>query len=710
MSIAAIVEPTGIAIVGASEDRYYARSLIQNMLDAGFPEERLFPVHPRNESVLGIPCHASLTDIGRPVSLVIIATNAGTVENIVREAGRIGAEAAIVLADGYAEQGEEGRERQARLVRTAEESGVQLLGPNTLGFILPGRSVAAWAPGRLRTPLAPGRTGVVFQSSGMLNLFLNLCIDRRIGLSAAFSVGNEASFDTADFVSYLAEDPSTSVIGLLIETTTNPRRLAEALEKARTAGKAVIALKLGASERARANAIAHTGRLATSATSWNALLERLGVVLVEDLDELVEALTLFAHVLGAGTSVRRAGEPLQYGFVTVSGGDCSLICDLAEALGVPIADLEAGTHSRLQGLLEKPDLLGNPLDTENLLREDSDRFYAAVDALCADSNVDVLVYRMYLPTVPTDATKALYSRLVERALVAGKQSLVVTRAIEELDAAWYEFFNELGVAFLPSYRPALRSLHHLSEWSGAAMTSGRLSLATIPTETRPAETGVVSDWASTQRITAQAGIPYAAARLVQTPEEGSAAAEALGFPVAAKLVSTSLAHKSDVGGVMLGLRSSDEVQDAVRRLHRIAEEQGIVPEGIEIQMMAADAGVEMIVGVTNDPSVGPLILVGMGGVLTELLQDVVLLVPDVTVDDVKRRLGELSGFPLLGGYRGRPPADVDALAEMLSRLSDYVCKNADSVQAMDLNPVLVGPKGKGVLAVDALVVTTAPAS
>jgi acyl-CoA synthetase (NDP forming) len=707
MSIAAIVEPTGIAIVGASEDRYYARSLIENMLDAGFPEERLFPVHPRNESVLGIPCHASLTEIGRPVSLVIIATSAGTVENIVREAGGIGAEAAIVLADGYAEQGREGRERQASLVRTAEESGVRLLGPNTLGLILPGRAVAAWAPGRLRTPLAPGRIGVVFQSSGMLNLFLNLCIDRRIGLSAAFSVGNEASFDTADFVSFLADDPDTSVIGLLIETTTNPRRLAESLEKARVAGKAVIALKLGASERARANAIAHTGRLASSATSWNALLQRLGVVLVDDLDELVETLTLFSHTLDGNLSRR---EPLRYGFVTVSGGDCSLICDLAEALGVPIADLEASTHARLQELLEKPDLLGNPLDTESLLREDSERFYASVDALCGDPNVDVLVYRMYLPTVPTVPTKALYSRLVERARAAGKRSLVVTRAIEELDASWYEFFNELGVAFLPSYRPALRSLHHLSEWSGAVASSARLSLSTIPTETRPASVGAVSDWVTTQRIIERAGIPYASARLVQTPEEASAAAASLGFPVAAKLVSTSLAHKSDVGGVILGIGSSEEVEEAVRRLNRIAEDQGIVPEGIEIQMMAADAGVEMIVGVTNDASVGPLILVGMGGVFTEILQDVVLLVPDVSPGDVKVRLQELAGYPLLTGYRGRPPADVDALAEMLARLSAFICESPDAVHAMDLNPLLVGPQGKGVVAVDALVVTVAPSS
>lgn len=710
MSIAAIVEPTGIAIVGASEDRYYARSLISNMLDAGFPTERLFPVHPRNESVLGIPCHASLADIGRPVSLVIIATNAGTVEDIVREAGRIGAEAAIVLADGYAEQGHEGRERQASLVRTAEESGVRLLGPNTLGLIMPGRAVAAWAPGRLRTPLAPGRTGVVFQSSGMLNLFLNLCIDRRIGLSAAFSVGNEASFDTADFVSFLADDPATAVIGLLIETTTNPRRLAESLDKARAAGKAVIALKLGASERARANAIAHTGRLASSATSWNALLQRLGVVLVDDLDELVETLTLFSHVLDEGSADLTGREPLRYGFVTVSGGDCSLICDLAEALGVPIADLEATTHARLQELLEKPDLLGNPLDTESLLREDPERFYASVDALCGDPNVDVLVYRMYLPTVPTDATKALYSRLVEQARAAGKRSLVVTRAIEELDASWYEFFNELGVAFLPSYRPALRSLHHLSAWSGVVASSARLSLSTIPTETRPADVGVVSDWVSTQRIIEQAGIPYASAQLVQAPEEASAAAASLGFPVAAKLVSTSLAHKSDVGGVILGLESAEEVEEAVRRLHRIAEDQGIVPEGIEIQMMAADAGVEMIVGVTNDPSVGPLILVGMGGVVTEILQDVVLLVPDVSAADVKLRLQELAGYPLLTGYRGRPPADVDALAEMLSRLSAYICENPDTVHAMDLNPVLVGPHGKGVVAVDALVVRVAPPS
>lgn len=704
MSVAAIVDPSGIAIIGASEDRYYARSLIENLLDAGFPQDRLFPVHPRNETVLGVRCYASLADIQAPVSLVIIATNAGTVEGVVRDAGRIGAGAAIVLADGYAEQGDEGRRRQESLVRTAEEAGVRLLGPNTLGLILPHRSVAAWAPGRLRTPVTPGSTGVVFQSSGMLNLFLNLCIDRRIGLSAAFSLGNECCYDTADFVSFLAEDPATSVIGLLIETTTNPRRLAEALEKARTAGKTVVALKLGASERAQANAIAHTGRLASGSAAWNALLERLGVVMVDDLDELVESLALFSHMMGGTPSISQTGTGVRYGFVTVSGGDCSLICDLAEALEVPIPDVEEESLARLSELLEKPGLLGNPLDTENLLREDPARFYEAIDTLCADPNIDALVYRMYLPTTPTASVKELYTRLVERARHAGKPSLVVSRAIEELDATWYDFFNDLGVAFLPSYRPAMRSLHLLSRWSAETAPSGAISLHGIPIETRNLAAGSVADWATTQAIVEQAGVPYAPARLVRTPEEASAAAVDVGLPVAAKLISASLAHKSDVGGVILGLRSEQEVEDAVRRLLLIAEDQGIGVEGIEIQRMAGSGAVELIVGVQNDPAVGPLILVGMGGVLTELLNDVVLLVPHVSPEDVKQQLQRLTGYPLLTGYRGRPPADVDALAQMLTRLSEFVSREPDRLWAMDLNPVLVGPRGEGIIAVDALVV------
>lgn len=701
MSISEMVNPRGLAIVGASETRYYARSLIENLRSAGFDESRIFPVHPKNDQVLGIRCYPSLSAIPTPVDVVIIATNQATVEGILVEAGSLGIGSAVVLADGYAEQGEEGKERQRQLQKVAEDAGVRVLGPNTLGFIAPPTATAAWSPGILRTPIRKGSMGVVFQSSGMLNLFLNLCIDREIGLSAAFSLGNEASYDTADFVSFLAKDENTRVISLLIETTTNPRRLAAALEEARRAGKPVVALKLGASERARANAIAHTGRMASPGTSWEALLQRLGVILVKDLDELVETAVLFSGI-DLDALPKRA---TQVGFVTVSGGDCSLLCDLAEELGVPLPDVSPDTLVELRKLLDKPDLLGNPLDMENLLREDAGRFYASIEALCADPQIDVAVFRMYLPTKPTDEIKQLYRELVARARAAGKAAVVVTRAIEEMDAAWYRFFGEeLGVPFLPSYRPALRSLSYLAAWRGTAPATGQLALDAIPEATTVVEQGRVASWESTQQVLRDAGVPYAPARFAHDEQSAVRAADELGYPVAVKLVSGDVAHKSDIGGVILGVATPDDVEASVKRIREAAGAAGATIDGYEIQAMAAGKGVEMIVGMTRDASAGPLLMVGMGGILAELLKDVVLVVPEVEPEDVRALLGSLTGEALLHGFRGAPPADVDALCTMIADLSRYVARAGDQLIALDVNPVIVLPEGQGVVAVDALAV------
>ena len=698
-----LVDPCGIAIVGASESRYYASSLIKNLLAAGFDREALFPVHPRHEEVLGLPCYPVLEQIPHPVSLVVIATNASTAPSIIEEAGEVGARSAVVLADGYAEQGEDGRRRQEELVRVAEIAGVRILGPNTLGFLAPPQGVAVWAAGELRTSLSPGGIGVVFQSSGMLNLFLNLCIDRNMGLQAAFSVGNEVSYDTADFISYFVRSDRTRVIATLLETSNNPQRLVTALQEAQAAGKPVIALKLGTSERARANAIAHTGRMAGSGGGWDALLQRLGVVVAEDLDELVEATEILYRFAPPG--IERSGKPARVGFVTISGGDCSLLADMAERVDIPLAELSSETLARLKDLLEKPDLLGNPLDTENLFREDPGRFYEAIDTFCDDSGVDVIAYRMNLPTAPTERVTTLYRQLIQRAKDFGKRPAVLTRAIEDLDESWFRFFAELDTPFLPSYRPALRSLALFSRWWGERPSVGKLALGAMPAAAKEYPLGKVSGWHETQMILKEAGVKYSPARFAVSAVEAVSAADELGYPVAVKLISSDVPHKSDIGCVELGLASSESVIASVERINDAAKAIGVLVEGYEIQSMAAGPGIEMILGMTRDPTVGPIVMMGMGGVLTELMRDVVLIVPEAEPEDVKRALGSLVGAPLLRGYRGRPPADVAALCRMVADLSHYVATAADELVALDLNPVIVLPDGDGVVAVDALAVT-----
>jgi acyl-CoA synthetase (NDP forming) len=695
-----LLAPTGIAIVGASDTRYYARSLITNLINAGYPADQIFPVNPRYETVVGLPCYPSLTEIGRPFSLVVAATGRDTAPAIVADAGAAGAETVVVLADGFAEQDDEGRALQQQLGELSDRSGVKVLGPNTLGYFAPASGAAVWAPGILEDQLKDGGIGIVFQSSGMLNLFVNLCMTRRLGVRAAFSVGNELGVSTADLIGYLAEDPNTKVIVTMVETTDSPRDLVEALETARAAGKPVVMLKLGRSERAQRNAIAHTGRMASAATSWNAVLDRLGVVVVHDLDELVECAALFERAVDSVS----ADAPGRTALVTVSGGDCSLLADLSDELEVPLAELQPGTHSELVRMLDKPKLVGNPLDVENLQRSDEEQFYRIIDTLCADPGVDIVAYRMYLPTTPNPKIRDLYERLIARAREAGKTPVVLTRAVEDLDREWYRFFDSLDTAYLPAYRPALTALSRLGSWAQRVAPVGPLSLSAIPVSTQAGAEGHVAGWDETQAALAAAGVTYGAARLATDAAGAASAAKELGFPVAVKLFSREAPHKSDIGGVFLGVGTPEDVESAAREIAVNAASAGVAVEGFEIQAMAS-RGVEMLVGVTRDPTLGPIVMVGMGGTLTEITHDVVLMLPETDEADVLRHLKKLAGYPLLDGYRGAAAADVAALASMVASLSRYlVSDESHSLAELDLNPVMVLPVGKGVVAVDAVLV------
>ena len=700
----AFLRPAGIAIVGATDDRYYPRSLIRNLLAAGFPTDAVYPVHPRHDSVGGLRCYPDLSAIERPVDLVVVITRGDTVADSVAQAGRIGARAALVLADGFAEQGEAGRKLQEELAVVAEKAGVVVLGPNTLGFLAPPEGVGAWAAGELTRPLRPGSVGVVFQSSGMLNLFLTLSLQRRLGVRAAFSTGNELTIDVADLVEYFARDDTTRVIAMVLETTMRPRRLIAALELAKSMGKPVVMLKLGASERGQRNAIAHTGRMASSATAWEAMLRRLGVVLVHDHDELVEAAALFV----AAPPPDRSGEERGQGgaaLVTISGGDCSLLSDLAERVGLPLADLAPGTAAALAEVMEKPDLLGNPLDCENLHQTDPEAFVRAVGTLCRDPKVDIVGFRLNLPENPTARLKGLYRDVAGTAREAGVVPVILSRASEPIGEEWFEFFSELELPFLPAYRPALTVMGRWCSARSQPAGTPDVALEAVPELVSVPEEGAVASWRDTQALIERAGITYAPCALVTTEQQAREAAARLPFPLVAKLISLLAPHKSDIGGVITGLDSEDAAVEAFARIQRIADEHELPLEGVELQAMIS-GGFEMILGIKVDPVMGPLLMVGVGGVLAEVTHDIVLDVPSLDQQSAEQLIGRLASAPLLHGYRGRDRLDVPALAAMVVSLAEFSSRAAGEIVELDFNPVLVLREGEGAVAVDALAVLT----
>jgi acetate---CoA ligase (ADP-forming) len=689
--------PTGVAIVGASDTRHYPRSILENLLRMGYPKERIFPINPRYEHVGGLACYPSLAALPDPVSLAVFTTRRDTIIPLLEEAAQRGVNAAVVLADGYAEEGPDGRRRQEELSRTAESLGIALLGPNTLGYLAPGSGIGVWAGGTLPGQMRRGGVALAFQSSGTLNLMFSLACHRHIGVRAGVSVGNEALLDIADVLEDFAMDPEVTVIAAFLETTERPRRLATALALARRQGKPVVMLKVGRSDRARRNALAHTGRLTSAAGAWDALLDQLGVIQVWDLDELVETAVMFSHRDGIS-------EEGGVGLCTISGGDCSLLSDLADELSVPVPDVTDATRDVLVRVLQKPTLLGNPLDCENLRREDPARFQECIAAFCRDPRLRVVAFRMNLEEEPNDSLRALYRSLIDSAKAANKNAVVLSRAAESLSSAWFQFFEDHGVAFLPSYRTALSSIAHLLTWTSGRGRREWLPAAVPATVSSPGDSGRVCSWKETQEWLRGASIPYVRSFLVRTPEESGGAARALGMPVAAKLVGPFLAHKSDAGAIRLGLATEAEVIDACRAmLGNLNGEARDTVEGFEIQQMIPD-GVEMLLGMTRDATVGPVLLIGMGGVFAEMLRDAVLAVPPVSAADALTLIGRLRGATLLHGMRGGAPVAVGALAELVAAFSQAVVRSDDRIVEIDLNPVLV--RRDGISIVDALLTVT----
>lgn len=702
-----LLEPRTVAVVGASESRHYSRSIIANLRQHGYPDRNIFPVNPRYESVAGLTCYSALQDLPAGPDVVAVLVGRNQARPVIEAAREVGARAALVIADGFAEESTEGLAAQDDLGRLAASAGIALLGPNTLGYVVPSSGAGLWCAGALPRPLVPGGIAVLAQSSGMLNLIMNLAGDRRIGIRATMSVGNGAIIGLPELIQHFAEDPVTSVIALAVESTDRPQALAAALAAARRAGKPVVVLKIGVSELGRRNAIAHTGRIAGPAQGWFALLDRMGAISVRDLDDLVETLTLFdgAGALADGGLPRR--DTLGVAVATISGGETSLICDVAAQEGLPLAPLTAATLQELRSGLNKDSLIGNPLDLQNTRTSRPDIFWESLRALCADETVDLLAVRLNLSERPNDELRQLYRQVAE---VAGKErvaTVVLSRAYERLDPAWAEYFRELGTPFVMSYRNAIRALARLAGWTAgadqpleepravpAAADINRASSAGQPT---PASL----DATAARQWLVQAGIGYVASEIVGSVAAAGVSASRLGYPVAVKAALPGLVHKSEAGGVALGLMSREEVEEACRAMtSQLADGHHGSAPSFEIQRMVA--GAEMIVGMVHDPSWGPIIMVGSGGVFAENIRDVAWDLPPLSTSRARAMIERLQGYPLLCGARGRQPADVDALAQLIVRFAAAVADDPSALHEIDLNPVIVGGKGEGACVVDAV--------
>jgi acyl-CoA synthetase (NDP forming) len=698
--LAPLFEADRIAIIGASERNHYAVNVFKNLQNFGFDITKVVPINPGRPEVFGLKAYPSIVDVPGDIPLAVIAVNTKSVVSIVEEAGKKGVKAGVIFADGFAEGGDAGRQLQNDLTAAARGANLKLLGPNCMGFVSMRAKLGIWG-GELPKNIRPGNIGCIFQSSGMMNLLMNFGVRRGLGFHVCASGGNEIILNSADYLAYQADCPEIDVIASYFEAAPKePERFAAALDRAIANGKSVLILRAGRTDRAKRNVIAHTGQLAGSAATWDAFFEQHGAIIVNDLDDLIDTTALFA-----GAKLRPDRHERGVGLITISGGDCTLLSDIADQEGVTVTDLSPETQKVMVDSLEKSTLLGNPLDIEDLQRMKPEAFDLCLEKFFQEPKIDMLGIRLNLPETITPSADKLYTQVSDLSRQTDKRVFILTRATEPPAEIWYDKLNSLDLTFTGDYRKSLRAMNRLRK-NERDRAIGRFLPATRPGAApirRQLGSGVLT-YRETDKLLQDYGVPLAPSVMARSAGEAAQAAEKLGYPCVLKVASVDIPHKTEFGALRLGLESRIAVEKAYEEMLTNVRTQkpDADIEGVLVQKQIK--GVECLLGTSRDDQLGPTLVMGLGGVFVEILADVQIRIPPISSAEARRALESLKGAKIFSGVRGAPPVDIDALADMAARLSWLAFDYGDEIAEFDLNPVVVLPKGQGAFAVDALLV------
>ena len=692
------LEPQSVALVGATERSLWSTILVGNFRACGFGGQ-VHLVHPRTAEAFGQRCHPSLEAVPGSVDHAYVMTGTAAAFDVIEDCGRAGVRNVTMLTSGFRETGPEGAGLEARLVARCRELGIRLQGPNCLGFVNYHARVPAFGL-VLAPPLEPGGIALLSQSGAMLLQFHRLSQARGIGLAHTVSIGNEAMLDAAAFFEELVDRPEVRVLGALLEGIRQPERFLAVADRALEAGKPVVVYKVGGGEVTSRSVAAHTGSLAGADAVVDAAFHQHGVVRVRSLEELVETCAMLAH--GWPSGPRTA-------VITTSGGACGMIADLAHRTRVEMPDFAPETKRRLSELLPVFGTPQNPLDTTGVIVDQPDLLAACIDAVAGQGGYDALLINSDAPRdagpnpAAAERRLALLAEAMRAAPVFG--ALASSSA---LDPSPYsrDVMARHGLHFSAGLEMGVRALHHAIGY-GQARARPRPRAAAgerTPPPLLDGWAGIVPELQA-KRLLAEYGIHAPEERLAESAEEAAAIATDIGFPVVLKVQSPDIAHRSDVGGVRLDVRSADEVPhawdevlEAVRSHRPDARVDGL------LVARQVEAVVELIAGVKRDDLFGPVVVAGAGGIFVEVLADVALRLPPLDEREAAAMLEELRVAPLLRGARGRPVADVAATAGVLMRLGELALDLGPRLSELDVNPLLVLPEGHGALAADALIV------
>ena len=697
----ALLRPRSIAVIGASRRRdSIGGAILRNLIDQGF-QGPVYPINPNAPFVQSIPAYPSVASVPGEVDLAIIVIPADQVMEAARSCGEKGVRALIVISAGFKETGEEGQKREHALVEVARRYGMRLVGPNCLGIVNTDPNVSMNAT---FAPVSPPAGRVAFSSqSGALGLaILDYARRLNLGISQFVSVGNKAEVSGNDLIEFWEHDPGTDLILLYLESFGNPRKFTQLARRvART--KPIIAVKSGRTPGGSRAATSHTGALAGSDAAVNALFRQSGVIRTDTIEELFDT----AMLLGSQPVPTGPGVAI----LTNAGGPGIMAADACESAGLTLAKLEQKTVKALKEFLSPAASVRNPVDM--IASADAPSYQRALGLLVTDKNVNAVIV-IFVPPLVTGAQE------VAGAILAGSAgSKVPVLSCFMGSHGVPESLRSLQEGHIPSYafpEAAARTLARAVSY-GVWRKKPPGSVPTIPdlNSDRARETVAKalegakageSRWMTSDQVEELLrayGIRTSGARTATNRGEAAMVARSIGFPVAMKVRSPEILHKTDVQGVRLDLktdeeaaRAFDEIRTALARSNPSARFQGVTVERMIV------GGVETIVGMTRDPSFGPVVIFGLGGVAVELLHDVSLRVAPLTDRDAEEMLREIRGFPILDGYRSTPKSNVSSLLDLIHRVS-RLASDQEEVAELDLNPVVVFPGEAPCVAVDARV-------
>jgi acyl-CoA synthetase (NDP forming) len=674
--LAAFFRPRNIALVGASDKSAWSTRICSRFGMFGH-EGRLYAVNRSGSPAHGLPGFTSIGDIPERVDMAYIYTPASAVADAVRQAGAAGIRNVVVLSSGFAETGEDGARLQAELAAAAEEAGVIMLGPNSLGFAnIADRCVCTSMP--TRQPVRSGRLGIVSQSGAVANELAKFAHTQGIGVSFIGATGNEAHLGIADLVEYLVDDPGTGAIALYVEAINDPPRFVEAAARARQANKPVAVIKLGRSAVSAAVAQAHTGSLVGDDKAFDAMCRRYGVIRASSIEELILTASFIEKVGPI--------SPPRIALASVSGGACGMYADLAEMHGLATPQFTERTKAALREALPGFAATLNPLDVTGATLQDPKIWPGAVAALLADPGIGLVVASTVLPNTPTEVEGmgADIRAMVAGYRAAGKPPVACGMSLQERSDVQREFLKEVGLEIvLPNLEFAVRALAHLQRWS-------ERPVAAPPTLPKAAGTTRPSSEREVLAHLAAHGAPVIPAVVARTAEEAAKAAEALGVPAVLKIASPDIVHKTEAGGVRLNVSGAAAARTAYEDIKRAvsAHAPSAQIDGVIVSPMREQA-VELIVGVARDVDWGPVIVAGLGGIFTEALKDSQVRMLPIDAAEARSMLTDLRGAKVLEGFRGAPPADLDKLAEVIVAIGDAALALGPELAALEVNPLRV---------------------